>query len=99
MKNNKKLLLAGFAIVPLALSSWTSEESGNELKNIEYDQTATVSDIEIIGAGVITTDKVIRGPKGATIKKVKDHIDTKLVTVDTPAPTEPTIDDIVKIYK
>ncbi len=99
MKNYKKLLLAGFAVVPLALSSWTSEELGNELKSIEKNQSTTVSDIEIIGTGIVKTDKVIRGPKGATIKNIKDDLNTKVVFPDTPTPTNPSFEDIVKTYK
>ncbi|MFP3590496.1 hypothetical protein [Chryseobacterium sp. SIMBA_038] len=102
MKNNKKLLLAGFAIVPLALSSWTSDGSKNDLANTTHQENSNTYITEDMGTVIVgkltrvNTDKPGPSMSRLDIETVK----TKIVfSDDTLTPSNPSFEDIVKTYK
>ncbi len=102
MRHYKKLLLAGLAIVPLALSSWNSKTSGPDYRNTEKQQTfshnETIGDTDVVVVQSKTTRK--------NIFSVTDHFDlgpSQQKIVITTTILEPSsslsIEDIVKTYQ
>ncbi|MFP3590490.1 hypothetical protein [Chryseobacterium sp. SIMBA_038] len=65
MQNYKKLLLAGLAIVPLALSSWTSSEDPTaKMQNIkDYPYSMLTSKQEEMGAGFLQSIFTVKSKK------------------------------------
>ncbi|WP_129039677.1 hypothetical protein [Chryseobacterium sp. CH21] len=102
MKQQKKLLLAGLAIVPLALSSWNSNTSESDFRNSEKQQT--FSQNETIGEAnvVVVQSKVNK----KTMLDVTDKFDLGpsqekvVITTKTLDPSNAlSIEDIVKTYQ
>ncbi|MCW3161647.1 hypothetical protein [Chryseobacterium oryctis] len=97
MKNYKKLLIAGLAIVPLALSSWTSEANSLNFENGDVNQ---ISSIEVIGGTAVSSSVTVN-----TKKKVlsKETVETVSVVsekaISTSIETELSFDKIVKDYQ
>ncbi|MFP3590487.1 hypothetical protein [Chryseobacterium sp. SIMBA_038] len=99
MQNYRKLLFAGLAIVPLALSSWTS--TGNDTKYGNGDASKLAdSSIEIIGDTAVSSSVTV-----STKKKVfaKETIDTKDVVsekaISTSLGKTISFDDVIQNYK
>ncbi|MFP3590495.1 hypothetical protein [Chryseobacterium sp. SIMBA_038] len=97
MKNHRKLLLAGFAIVPLALSSWTSEEPKMNYQNT--DDHSQLSSIERIGTFDTQEDNVVQSKKNAVKLNNSDiTIDKAIATTRTLEP-QTSFEDILKDYQ
>ncbi|MFP3590488.1 hypothetical protein [Chryseobacterium sp. SIMBA_038] len=99
MQNYKKLLFAGLAIVPMALSSWTS--TGNDIKYGNGDQNQVAS-IDLIGdtaASSVVTSKTKKHVFSVSSIEQTNVAETKVAIVTTP--TNPTLsfEDMVKNYK
>ncbi|MCW3161643.1 hypothetical protein [Chryseobacterium oryctis] len=102
MKNYKKLLFAGLAIVPLALSSWSSTGNEPHLKNAE-EQFQLPSN-GVIGQLDFTNDVVIQSKTELSV--MVDRIDLgpyqKKIVV-TSVILEPSstlsLDDIIKNHQ
>lgn len=102
MKQYKKLLLAGLAIVPLALSSWNSRTSGPDFRNAEKQQT--FSQHETIGeTNVIVVQSSVNKK---TVFSFTDKFDLGpsqekvVITTKTLEPSNTlSIEDIVKTYQ
>jgi len=102
MKNHRKLLLAGFAIVPLALSSWTSDETENDPATIIHQESNTGSTMENIGVTVLgKVSKLNTSKPGPSLSRLDiETVETKIVLPDdTITPTILSIEDIIKNYK
>ncbi|MCW3161648.1 hypothetical protein [Chryseobacterium oryctis] len=87
MKNYKKLLFAGLAIVPLALSSWTSEGNSLNYGNGEMNQ---VSSIQIIGdtaASSVVTSKTKKNVFDKSTVDQTNVVETKVATTLEPVLT------------
>lgn len=102
MKQYKKLLLAGLAIVPLALSSWNSRTSEPDFRNAENQQT--FSQHETIGETNVVVVQSYVNKK--TIFSVTDKFDLGpsqekvVITTKTLEPSNAlSIEDIVKTYQ
>ncbi len=97
MKNYKKLLFAGLAIVPLALSSWTSEDQS---LNYGSGNASTISTIEVIGEAAVSSTVTVK-----TKKKVisKETVETVSVAsekaISTSLETARSFNEILNDYK
>ena len=97
MNNYKKLLFAGLAIVPLALSSWTSED---QTVNYGSRDAASVSTIEIIGESAVSSSVTVK-----TKRKVlsKETVETVCVAsekaISTSLETARSFNEILNDYK
>ena len=97
MKNYKKLLFAGMAIVPLALSSWTSE--GNSL-NFENGDVNQISSIEVIGGTAVSSSVTVKTKKKIISKETVETVSVAEKSVATGSiETELSFDKIVKDYQ
>ncbi|MFP3590493.1 hypothetical protein [Chryseobacterium sp. SIMBA_038] len=98
MKNYKKLLLAGFAVVPLTLSSWTSEEPNTQYQNIENQNSKSSN--EIIGTTDVQNVIIVKTKTSKLDRTDYGLNPDKIVTTDrTLDPTITSFDEIVKVYQ
>jgi hypothetical protein len=95
MKNYKKLLLAGLAIVPLALSSWASGDppDTNYQKIGNYD---TKTSVGTIGQADVSGEILITDKQRVTERQSLLRTGENLIKTLEPVPT---IQEIVKKYQ
>jgi len=91
MNNYKKLLLAGLAIVPLALSSWTSEDN-----SLTYGKANTndFSSIEVIGGSAVSSSVTVN-----TKRKVLSKETVETVSVASEKAISTSIDPVLTLNK
>jgi len=97
MKNHRKLLLAGVAIVPLALSSWTSEDPVSKIRTIENQNS--ISSIDKIGATDVVVDVSEKNKKNVIAFIDKTDAPSKVVTTTKTLEPTTSIESIVKAYQ
>ncbi|MEN4759512.1 MULTISPECIES: hypothetical protein [unclassified Chryseobacterium] len=102
MKNNKKLLLAGVAVVPLAISSWTSENTTSKIQNI--DDHSKLSSVELIGTTDVMIDVSEKDKRSVVAFIDKTDAPSKVaVSSKTSKPYDPDLsmsfETIVETYK
>ncbi|RXM39380.1 hypothetical protein BOQ62_11945 [Chryseobacterium sp. CH21] len=97
MNNYKKLLLAGLAIVPLALSSWTSEEPSTQFGNKEAKLGSTV---EIIGNTAVSSSVTVNTKKKVLSKETVETISVASEkAISNSLETARSFNDILNDYK
>ncbi|WP_312392148.1 hypothetical protein [Chryseobacterium sp.] len=97
MNNYRKLLFAGLAIVPMALSSWTSN---GQNANYENGDGAKYSSIEIIGTVAASSTINVDTKKKVFCKETVDKLSTVQKTVATGSiETTLSFDQVINDYK
>ncbi|MFP3590489.1 hypothetical protein [Chryseobacterium sp. SIMBA_038] len=100
MQNYRKLLFAGLAIVPLALSSWTSTGNDTKYGNGDAGKLAD-SSIEIIGDTAVSSSVTVKTKKKvlsvSTIEEVS-VAEKKAISVSS-IDTTLSFNEIVNNYK
>ncbi len=97
MKNYKKLLFAGLAIVPLALSSWTSEDQS---LNYGSGNASTISTIEVIGEAAVSSSVVVKEKKKVFSKETVETVDVVSEKgISTSIETTLSFNEIINEYK
>ncbi|MEN4759514.1 MULTISPECIES: hypothetical protein [unclassified Chryseobacterium] len=101
MRNYKKLLLAGLAIVPLALSSWTSEDPTKNIRNLQDYPTSQLKEMDQqVGAGFLQSIFTVKSKKTVinvsnmeTVEVAESKVTT---TIENPGFS---LDKLVKDYQ
>ncbi len=91
MNNYKKLLFAGLAIVPLALSSWTSEGNSLDYGNGNINE---VSSVELAGGTAVSSSVTVN-----TKKKVLSKETVETVSVASQKAISTSIDPVLTFDK
>ena len=97
MNNYKKLLLAGLAIVPLALSSWTSEDN-----SLTYGKANTndFSSIEVIGGSAVSSSVTVNTKrKVLSVSTVEEVSVAEKKALSTSIETARSFNEILNDYK
>jgi len=97
MNDYKKLLFAGLAIVPLALSSWTSED---QTVNYGSRDAASVSTIEIIGESAVSSSVTVKTKrKVLSVSTVEEVSVAEKKALSTSIETARSFNEILNDYK
>ncbi|MEN4759515.1 MULTISPECIES: hypothetical protein [unclassified Chryseobacterium] len=99
MKNYKKLLFAGLAIVPMALSSWTSNDQNVNFQNGDGSKLANE---ELVGTVAATSSVTVKTQKKVISVSTIQEVSVAEKTVATGSGSlEPvlSLDKIVNDYK
>ncbi|WP_267406689.1 MULTISPECIES: hypothetical protein [unclassified Chryseobacterium] len=99
MKNYKKLLFAGLAIVPMALSSWTSNDQNINFQNGDGSKLANE---ELVGTVAATSSVTVKTQKKVISVSTIQEVSVAEKTVATGSGSlEPvlSLDKIVNDYK
>ncbi len=96
MQNYKKLLFAGLAIVPLALSSWTSNDQNASFEN---GNGTNYSSIERLGDTAASSTVTVKTEK--TVFSVSSVKESEKVSTKVAVSLEPilTFDKVINSYK
>ncbi|MEN4759511.1 hypothetical protein ABEG63_04150 [Chryseobacterium sp. C39-AII1] len=98
MKNYRKLLFAAFGIIPLALSSWTSEDPIKQYQVI--DNQSKVSSVGTIGTSDYQSEIIVQSKKDVLVLVDRyDYVDKVVITTKILEPTTSSVEDIIKTYQ
>ncbi|MEN4759517.1 hypothetical protein ABEG63_04180 [Chryseobacterium sp. C39-AII1] len=96
MNNYRKLLFAGLAIVPMALSSWTSNDQNVNFQNGDGSKVATVELIGDTAASSVVTSKTKKTVFEKSSIQETNVVETKVATSLDPILT---FDRVLESYK
>ncbi|MFP3590486.1 hypothetical protein [Chryseobacterium sp. SIMBA_038] len=96
MQNYRKLLFAGLAIVPMALSSWTSTGNDTKYGNGDQNQVSTINLIGDTAASSVVTSKTKKHVFEKSSIQETNVVETKVATSLDPILT---FDKAIENYK